>query len=46
VLVTTPALFRRKVAELRQRLPALEHLLLVGEEAEIAAIPTSATSGA
>lgn len=39
VLVTTPALYRRKVAQLRHSLPGLEHVLLVGEEDEIAAIP-------
>ncbi|MBK5221109.1 MAG: acetate--CoA ligase [Thermoleophilia bacterium] len=39
VLVTTPALYRRKVAQLRERLPGLAHVLLVGEEAEIADIP-------
>ena len=39
VLVTTPALYRRKVAELRPRLPWLAHVLLVGDEAEIAEIP-------
>ena len=39
VLVTTAALYRRKVADLRSRLPGLAHVLLVGEEAEIAEIP-------
>ncbi|MGO9321537.1 MAG: acetate--CoA ligase [Solirubrobacteraceae bacterium] len=39
VLVTTPALYKRKVAQLRERLPGLAHVLLVGEEAEIAEIP-------
>ena len=39
VLVTTPALYRRKVAELRERLPGLEHVLLAGEEAEVAGVP-------
>ncbi|MGE0067482.1 MAG: acetate--CoA ligase [Solirubrobacterales bacterium] len=39
VLVTTPALYRRKVAGLRDSLPELEHVLLVGAEDEIAAIP-------
>ena len=38
VLVTTPVLYRRKVAELRPRLPLLAHVLLVGEEAEVAAV--------
>jgi acetyl-CoA synthetase len=39
VLVTTTALYRRKVAELRTRLPGLDHVLLVGDEAEIAEMP-------
>jgi acetyl-CoA synthetase len=39
VLVTTTALYRRKVAELRGRLPGLAHVLVVGDEAEIAEIP-------
>jgi acetyl-CoA synthetase len=39
VLVTTTALYRRKVADLRERLPGLEHVLLVGEREEIAEIP-------
>jgi acetyl-CoA synthetase len=39
VLVTTTALYRRKVAELRRRLPGLEHVLLVGDREEIAEIP-------
>jgi acetyl-CoA synthetase len=38
VLVTTPALFRRKVATSRERLPGLEHVLLVGEVEEIAGL--------
>ena len=38
VLVTTPTLYRRKVAELRARLPGLTHVLLVGEPEQIAAI--------
>ena len=38
VLVSTPALYRRKVAGLRGRLPGLKHVLLVGEEAEVAEI--------
>ena len=38
VLVTTTALYRRKVAELRRRLPGLAHVLLVGVEAEIAEV--------
>jgi acetyl-CoA synthetase len=39
VLVTTPVLYRRKVAQLRERLPGLAHVLLVGDEEEIAQIP-------
>ena len=39
VLVTTTTLYRRKVAELRERLPGLAHVLLVGDEEEIAEIP-------
>ena len=38
VLVTTTALYRRKVAELRERLPGLEHVLLVGDRDDIAEI--------
>jgi acetyl-CoA synthetase len=38
VLVTTPALYRRRVADLRSRLPNLAHVLLAGEEAQIAEI--------
>jgi len=37
-LVTTTALYRRKVAELRPRVPGLEHVLLVGDREEIAEI--------
>ncbi len=39
VLVTTTALYRRKVAQLSSRLPGLAHVLLVGAEAETAEIP-------
>ena len=39
VLVTTTALYRRKVAELRWRTPGLRHVLLVGGPDEIAEIP-------
>ena len=39
VLVTTAALYRRKVTEARRRLPGLRHVLLVGDPEEIAAIP-------
>jgi acetyl-CoA synthetase len=38
-LVTTAALYRRKVAELRSRLPGLEHVLLIGDRNEIADVP-------
>jgi len=34
VLVTTPRLYRRKVEPVRDRLPALEHVLLVAEDGE------------
>jgi acetyl-CoA synthetase len=33
VLVTTPALYQRKVAQLRERLSSLKHVVLVGEDA-------------
>ena len=36
VLVTTPALYARKVAPLRDSLPKLEHVLLVGADGEVA----------
>ncbi len=36
VLVTTTTLYRRRVAGLRERLPGLEHVLLVGDHDEIA----------
>jgi acetyl-CoA synthetase len=39
VLLTTPALFRAKVASVFERLPELEHVLLVGEPDAIGAIP-------
>ncbi len=39
VLVTTPALFRTKVAPVFARLPELEYVLLVGEPEAIGAIP-------
>jgi acetyl-CoA synthetase len=32
VLVTTPALYRRKVAPVRDQLPQLEHVIVVGDE--------------
>jgi acetyl-CoA synthetase len=37
-LVTTPTLYRRKVQGIRDSLPSLRHVLLVGEPAEIAGI--------
>ncbi len=39
VLVTTAALYKRKVAELRTSLPGLKHVLLIGTPEEIRAIP-------
>ncbi len=38
VLVTSPTLYRKKVAELRPSLPDLEHVLLVGEGDEPTAV--------
>jgi acetyl-CoA synthetase len=39
VLVTTPALYERKVAGLRAALPDLEHVLLVGDELRATDVP-------
>ena len=39
LLVTTPLLYKRKVAELREALPDLKHVLLVGDSAEIRGLP-------
>jgi len=39
VLVTTATLFKRKVAEIRASLPALKHVLLIGEPDEVKGIP-------
>ena len=39
VLVTTESLYQRKVAPLRQSLPALEHVLLIGENGQTTNIP-------
>jgi acetyl-CoA synthetase len=39
VLVTTPELYRRRVAGIRASLPALEHVLLVGGPGETADVP-------
>jgi len=38
-LITTPLLYKRKVAEIRGRLPNLKHVLLVGDADEISSIP-------
>jgi acetyl-CoA synthetase len=39
VLVTTTALYKRKIAELRAGLPGLKHVLLIGTPEEVRAIP-------
>ena len=39
VLVTTESLYRRKVAGIRERLPKLEHVILVSEDVEPANVP-------
>jgi acetyl-CoA synthetase len=39
VLVTTAALYKRKVADLRQSLPQLEHVLLIGTPEETSTVP-------
>ena len=39
LLVTTPLLYKRKVAELRDALPNLKHVLLIGDPAEVRALP-------
>jgi acetyl-CoA synthetase len=39
VLVTTAALYRRKIEPIRGAVSALRHVLLIGEPAEIAALP-------
>jgi acetyl-CoA synthetase len=39
VLVTTGGLYRKKVQGIRDRLPALEHVLLVGETGTASALP-------
>jgi acetyl-CoA synthetase len=41
VLVTTEALYRRKVVALREHLPDLEHVLLVGEGGAPTAVPAT-----
>ncbi|HXR35216.1 MAG TPA: AMP-binding protein, partial [Candidatus Binataceae bacterium] len=42
VLVTTAALFKRKVAEIRASLPGLRHVILIGEPEEVKAVPDAA----
>jgi acetyl-CoA synthetase len=39
VLLTTASLYARKVAGLRERLPDLQHVILVGDEHEITNVP-------
>ena len=39
VLVTTEMLYKRKVASIREQLPALRHVLLVGEDGKATAVP-------
>ena len=39
VLVTTETLYKRKVASIREQLPALQYVLLVGENGNPAALP-------
>ena len=39
VLVTTEALYRRKIERMRERLPSLQHVILVGEGGAASAIP-------
>jgi acetyl-CoA synthetase len=41
VLITTGGLYRRKVRGIRDRLPALEHVLLVGETGAASALPAT-----
>ena len=41
VLVTTPMLYKRKVADQRASLPGLKHVLLIGPPDEIRAIPNT-----
>ncbi len=45
VLVTTPMLYKRKVAGLRESLPGLQHVLLVGHSEEIRSIPQTLDFG-
>jgi acetyl-CoA synthetase len=39
VLVTTEALYRRKIEKIRDRLPSLRHVIVVGEGATASAVP-------
>jgi acetyl-CoA synthetase len=39
VLVTTPLLYKRKIAELRETLPQLKYVLLIGEPEELRTFP-------
>ncbi|MFZ3221156.1 MAG: acetate--CoA ligase [Rhodoferax sp.] len=39
VLITTESLYERKVAKIRGQLPALRHVLLVGDEGEPTSVP-------
>lgn len=41
VLVTTAALYQRKVADLRAALPALQHVLLIGTPEEVKVFPNT-----
>jgi len=45
VLITTPMLYKRKVAGLRESLPGLQHVLLVGHSEEIRSIPQTLDFG-
>jgi acetyl-CoA synthetase len=45
VLVTTEALYRRKAAGLRSALPALEHVLLIGDDRQPTAVPETRDLG-
>jgi acetyl-CoA synthetase len=43
VLVTTPKLYAKKIAPLRERLPGLEHVILLPEDGDAAALPGTVT---
>ena len=45
VLVTTESLYRRKVAKIRDALPALEHVILVGDDRQETDIPATLDYG-